>query len=870
MTKIGWLTRLPNQRPFGAMIQNIAGGIAVAALFMMPGHAVAQAATPQDPMPAPGAQMSVPDGYSIHEAVDLGGRMANTTGSSAMYDTLVNLQSGPRVQGETFELRALPGNKHGLVDGLKAFSSGFGGDPNEYAKMDFYKGKLYEFSGMFHRDRQYFDYNLLGNPNIPGGLSTPVSGSSTPLPWSQVKQSPFLFNTVRHMTDTNLTILPLSKVTYRFGYAQNVMQGPSITPSGYQVGEGSGEGFDVLLKEFQRHSTDDFTGSVEWKVLPQTRLTFEEEVNHFKDDSYLTLDPAYLNVQEPDGTRVALAATYDSLTPYTSASCNATSMGGTPVLSAASTPNGLPIINPACWVMSSYYRAQPTRILYPTEMFRMQSSSIKNVTMNGDVRYTQANMNMPNYYENFQGLVAADRSFVYQGSATAKRQAIAADYGVIWQISKKFSFADQISYSSVHQPGSADMTSETIGSVAKTAPNETINNPTVTLTSSANNTASLSGSPDINQPLPGYFGQKFMTNNATASWDATDRTTISFTYRYQQHVIAEGFPHTAKLLVADPVCAGNAKGTPTCAVGGTVTINQNGGVLNVAVRPTNDWTLNGSAELLYADNAFTPMTPRQTQHYRVHTTFKPKTWATFAGAYNDLERHNNTNNFGTTPANGPLNHVDHSRIASVSASLMPNEHYGLDLSYAYSDVYIATNICYDAAASATLPGAAPANGAGCPTATVRGTSYLEFAARDFSDAPTQSGSVAVAMSPNDKIHSNIGYRISAVNGTQFFNDARAVNGSLDSTYQSPFVNVAWTLRKGLIWKGEYNFFGYGEGGPSGSQYCATSNPTATSLTVPVVACSSLPETGMSVSPAGMTTARNFHANNVTLGLHYEF
>ena len=56
------------------------------------------------------------------------------------------------------------GTKHPLLDDLTAFSSGFGGDPNNFAKMDFSKGKLYEFSGMFRRDRQYFDYDLLGNP----------------------------------------------------------------------------------------------------------------------------------------------------------------------------------------------------------------------------------------------------------------------------------------------------------------------------------------------------------------------------------------------------------------------------------------------------------------------------------------------------------------------------------------------------------------------------------------------------------------------------------------------------------------------------------------------------------------------------------
>jgi opacity protein-like surface antigen len=135
------------------------------------------------------------------------------------------------------------------------------------------------------------------------------------------------------------------------------------------------------------------------------------------------------------------------------------------------------------------------------------------------------------------------------------------------------------------------------------------------------------------------------------------------------------------------------------------------------------------------------------------------------------------------------------------------------------------------------------------------------------DAPTQYASVALTMSPVKSIHANIGYRISDVSGNQFFNDARAVNGSLDSKYQSPFVNVAWTIHPGWIWKAEYNYYGYGEGGPSGPQYCSTS----TSATSAVVPCTSLPEpTGLTEPSSGLTSPRNFHANNVTIGMHYEF
>ena len=147
--------------------------------------------------------------------------------------------------------------------------------------------------------------------------------------------------------------------------------------------------------------------------------------------------------------------------------------------------------------------------------------------------------------------------------------------------------------------------------------------------------------------------------------------------------------------------------------------------------------------------------------------------------------------------------------------------------------------------------------------------------KDFEDAPTQYGSAAVTLSPNPKLHSNIGYRISSVNGSRFFSDTGDVNGSLVSTYQTPFVNVAWTVHPGLIWKAEYDYYGYGEGGgPSGAQYCNVDSALAIGTAgVPssdVVACNSVPNTAMSGPAYGLTAPRNFHANNVVLGFHYEF
>ena len=866
MKKIGWFFQISNQQPSAAVIviKHIAEGIGVAVLTAAVNIAVAQNPTPAAPFPAPEAQMTTPTGYTIHQSVDLGGRITNPTGSGAMYDTLVNLQSGPRVLGETFEMRALPGKKGTLVDSISAIGSGFGGDPNSFTKLDFSKGKIYEFSGLFRRDRQYFDYDLLGNPNIPAGQSIPIGPKTAPtgtFAWPQVNQSPFLFNTVRRMTDTNLTIFPLAKVAFRAGYSQNVFQGPSLSPSGYQFAK-----YDAILQENQRNSTDDFTGGIDWKPVQGTRVTFEEQIDHYKADSYFVMAPGDFIFQEADGTKVAIDD-YDSQTPYSSSACNANSIGTTPILSAPQTAGGLPVINAACAVVTNYLRSQPTRILYPTEIFRLQSSSIRNISMNGDVRYTNANMNLPNYYDSYQGLNGTTRSLTYTGVATAKREVTAIDYGLVWQAMKAFSLSEQVDFSSVHQPGTTTMTSVTTLATPATAGNETINYAgPLTTTTGAAGASTFEGSGAVGTPLPGYFGQNFLTNNLTGTWDASSRTTLSLTYRHGTHSIAQGSPHNTPLAVG-------------ATSNGTVTINEDGGIFNAAVRPFANWDINGSVEALYADNAFTPVGPRQTRHYRVHTMYRPKPWATISAAFNDLERHNNTNNnasavaAGDVPYEGPINHVDHSRVFSVGAVLMPNEHYGLDFNYAYSDVYTATKICYDNGASPTLPGTASLNSSGgpavCPGVFARGstTQLADWFARDFMDAPTQFGSVAFTTSPAKSIHSNIGYRISAVNGNQFFNDARAVNGSLQSAFQSPFVNLAWTIRPGLIWKAEYNFYGYGEGGPSGPEYCSTT----TSLTSTVVPCPSLPQpTGLTESPAGLTAPRNFHANNVELGVHYEF
>ena len=862
MTKKHGLSLHPTEQLSGATLPGLAASVGFAILLLT--TAVSLAQTP--PAPAEVTQ----DGYAIHQTADLGGHMVGLTGSGRMYDTLVNIQSGPRVLGQTFTMRAVEGTKHPLLDSLSAFSSGFGGDPNNYAKLDFSKGKYYEFSGVFRRDRQYADYDLLGAPDnagqtIPYGLVNGVATAAS-LAWPANNDSPVMFNTVRRMTDTNLTILPLAKISFRAGYSQHVFQGPTLSPA-RSVGK-----YDSLAMEYQRNSTDDFTGAIDWKPLAQTKISFEEQVTHFKTGSYFTLNPNGFQAQEADGTPVSLGD-WDALSaPYSISSCITGSMGTAysgsgstltyTIFSAPQTPGGLPIVNPACDVITSYLRSQPTRTITPTEMLRLQSSSIKNIAMNGDIRFTMADTNLPNYYENFQGLDGVIRSATTTGNATAKRQVLAADYGLTWQATKTFALSEQIDVSNVHQPGATTLAGSTLNAPATVVAGnngyETINNPCSPGVSPGfpvlcTTGAAFSVTGNTIGTAYAYFGQSFLTNNVTGSWDASPRATLALTYRVSQHVIAQGFPHNVKLVTGSS---------------GTVTINENGAIFNAALRPTNHWDLNGTVEAFYDDNVFTPMGARQTRHYRIHTLYRPKPWATVSGAFNDLERHNNTNNTDATPADGPLQHVDHSRSVSLGTVLAPNEHYSFDFNYSYSDVYMSTNICYLSGASVIFPGAASTTSTGannlCPnTLTDWGPS------KDFMDAPTQNASFGLTYSPNKVFRSGLGYRISAVSGNQFFSDAQQVNGSLQSAYQSPYVNLAWTVHPGLIWRADYNFYGYGEGGPSGAPFCSTAT-NATAVIVPCNSSTLTGPTGLTESPAGMSAPRNFHANNVTLSMHYEF
>jgi hypothetical protein len=705
--------------------------------------ALAQDTTPP---PSPGAQATTPPpspgdnvrfGYVIHQSVDFGGHIVNQSGSGAMYDTLVNIQSGPRLLDSSFEMTAVNPAHALLFDRLSSHSFGYGGDPIDGTFMNVSKGRIYNFQGSFRRDRQYFDYDLLANPLIP----------PTSTPFVPALDSPHLYNTVRRMTDVNVTVAPLSRVSGRFGYFQNINQGPSGSTVHFSA--------DALLLQNWRVSTDVWNVGADWKPLSHTSLSFDEFITRYKGNTSWQL--AGLNYKLSNGTPVSLGV---NLSSAWNAPC-----------AAPFAANGTVI--PTCNSYLAYTRSEPTRTLLPSEQFRFQSASIPHVAMNGRFLYMGTTSNLTNYNEFFNGLQSGkNRQSITTGSASARRINVNADYAITWQITPKIGVSDTFDFWDFRQPAHNTLTETDYAGTSLLNPPGAA---TTTITSDYQ-----------------ALNQKTKVNTFLAIWDLAPTARLSAGYRYSSRIITD-------------------------AGGDFIPIHANTALVGLVLRPTAKFRANFNAEIMSADNAFTRISPRKLQHYRMRTSYVPYPWLNLTGTINIRADSDNVQS---------VNHFAHSQDFSFGAVIHRSEKWGIDLNYAYDSYYGVTNQCY--ASSAPTPIAQPSP----PECQQVG---LTWQSNGFYNQPTQYGYIGFLLNPVKKIHAAAGYRMSSVSGTAPPINVRQVPGSLQSQYQTPYGRVAYDFTPNWTWKADYNYYGYGEG-----------------------------------SPVGPTLPRSFHGNIFTLAIRYAF
>src|SRR5205807_1682522 len=192
-------------------------------------------------------------GYEIKQSAEFGGRISDFSGNAGVWDTFVNLGTGPRLLEYTLDLHS-PTHEGLLFDDLSFSNFGYGGDPNNVSRLRVLKGTLYNLNASFRRDQNIFDYDLLANP-----LNPAISNPSVPF-----GQSPHEFLLTRRMSDVNLSLLPLGKIRFRLGWSRVVNEGNTFS-SFHQ-------GTEALLLQPTLNTTDNYSFGVSLRLIPRTSL----------------------------------------------------------------------------------------------------------------------------------------------------------------------------------------------------------------------------------------------------------------------------------------------------------------------------------------------------------------------------------------------------------------------------------------------------------------------------------------------------------------------------------------------------------------------------------------------------------------------
>lgn len=750
--------------------------------------------------------------YNIKQSIEFGGRFTSISGDQQAYDTFVNLQQGPRLLGFTTEMNSL--NHHGtFFDRLYFSNFGYGGDPIDVSRLRINKNTWYDFDALFRKDENFWDYSLQANPtnpitpfaNGPTGFGPPACTSCV------LTTSPHLFNTRRKLGDYSLLMLPQSRVRFRLGYSRNIVEGPGLSSIH--------QGTEQMLFEDYTSTVNTYRLGVDLKVLPRTNISYDQIWTYFKGDTGAT-DP----FENPlfrlsNGTAVDLGFSFNAAANQP--------CGGTFLATG--------FVNPTCSAYFSYLNHRRTRTNLPTEQLSLQSNYWKSWDLSARVSYTGGDSNVFGYNETIFGREARTnlRNDNVTGPIHNRRVAANADFGVTWHITDKLSFVDSFHYLSWHDPGEFDA-----GDCSFFSPNlltpANVFTPTVTtpLTCAApagtvpgtpvHTTSSLA---DISVIVDSNFlKQDVKTNLAEFEYQFSRKIGARLGFRYRHRAIDDNFfeakneiyfPNLAargdcaRINPAQPVtqgnlpvgCTLNADGsisfvTPPSATSfaaglGQTFINEYAGVFGLWARPTSNWRVSFDTEITGADNVFTRISPRESQEYRVRTTYKPTGWLNVSGSIGIWEGRNNVEN---------VNNLQHNRVYGVSALFQPTEKYGFELGYDYNDVFSQILICFTS--SAVPVGPATVN---CP-----GVTGLQQQLSTYTNT-SHYGYFDFTLTPVHRLTMRAGANLTGTNSTALLVITPTVpSGSLNSKWLHPFGGVDYHFAREWTARAYWDYYGYHE------------------------------------------------------------
>src|ERR1700728_3848617 len=569
-------------------------------------------------------------GYQIHSSVELGYRSTDVIGSGDMYDTLVNLQTGPRILDQSLTMQSV--DHQGLLfDNLYLNSAGWGGDPNNYARLRADKNKWYNLQSSFRRDQNFFDYNLLANP-----LNPPTSTPSVP-----VQNSPHSFDTTRRMSDVDLTLLPQSSVSFRLGYSHNNMTGPSYSSIH--------EGTEASLLQNWNTTMNSYRLGVDFRIAPRTVLSYDQFLDYYKGDTDYQLNP--INEALLSTTPVSSVSLGLSIDTANREPCAVVPPATSLVVNGALT-------NVTCSAYFGYSRNQRIRTSTPTERVSLRSNYFQRVDLVASFSYSSATSSTP-LDESFDGLITrtATRAFLGTGEADANRISDVLDLGATVHLTTHLRLIEKFYFWAYRIPQNGNF-----NEVDSDCPTTTPPTPCTLLTP-----LSATAPTAIPTVIQSSFNQTWTRNQTELAWDISKKAGARIGYRYGDRE----FNHFNDFLPGD---MDHFVGLEKTAL------------LGFWARPTHALRLNFDLEHTNYNAVFVRLSPRKDARYRFQMTYTPRSWATLGGSINIRQESN---------GDSQTQYVGHNQNYGLTASLAPRERFGLDLAYNFNSVIQNAIICFN-------------------------------------------------------------------------------------------------------------------------------------------------------------------------------
>ena len=746
------------------------------------------------------------DNYNIKQSIEFGGRITSTSGDTQAYNTFVNLQDGARLFGFTTEMQSL--NHHGtMFDTLYFNNYGYGGDPYQVSRLRIGKNRWYNFDATFRKDQNFWDYSLQANPlnpitPFPNG---PPGYGGTACTACVLTTSPHLQSTRKKMGDYNLLLLPQGKVRLRLGFGSNSNEGPGFSTIH--------QGTEQFLSENWETTVNSYRVGVDFRVLPRTNISYDQILTYYKGDNLQTDPNQNPLFQLSNGQTVDLGVSFNA---GANQPCGSTFQAGTS------------FVNPTCSAYFSYLDHGRARTNVPTEQLSLQTSYWKAWDISARASYSGGDTDVFDYVQSPFGREARTnlRNQTNTGPIHGRHVTATADFAATWHVTKQLSFIDSFHYWNWHNPVSFVSTSCSFFSKdLLTAAN--VFTPTAVVPAScappADGTAgtpvhSNSSGPDVAVVVnSNLLKQDEKTNLAELEYQFSTKMGARIGYRYRHRAIVDGsfattnaifFPSNAArgscALVSGLLPAGctqNADGSisfisPATNDNGETFIDENAALFGLWARPTRNFRISFDTEFMSADNAFTRISPRQAQEYRLRSKYKVADWLNLNGSITIFEGRNNV---------FQVNDLQHNRAYGIAAIIQPNEKVTMEIGYEYNDVFSQVLICYiSVAAGQQGPGIQP-----CPDVpglVQQLSTYTNHSNYGFFD---------LTVTPVRRVTVRLGANLTGTSGSELRLDPQAlipnaVTGPLNSKYLHPYGGVDYRFAKSWTGKAYWDYYGYHE------------------------------------------------------------